>query len=57
MSKILDCTDITGDCDFQVTGETVAEVVQRAAAHAKNEHDMKPTSDLVERIRDAIRDS
>ncbi|MPZ09923.1 MAG: DUF1059 domain-containing protein [Kiloniellaceae bacterium] len=38
-------------------GETVEEVVQRAAVHAKNEHHMKPTSGLVERIQGAIRDS
>jgi predicted small metal-binding protein len=56
MSKTLHCAEITGDCDFRAVGETVEEVVQLAAAHAKNDHGLQVTGDLVEQMRQAVRD-
>jgi predicted small metal-binding protein len=57
MSKTLDCVSEPGRCSFRATGETDVEVVERAAAHAKNDHGAEITPDLVERMRAAIRES
>lgn len=36
--KELICRDIGADCDFIAQGETVEEVIEKCAAHSKNNH-------------------
>jgi predicted small metal-binding protein len=40
MAKSISCRDVGVDCDFQATGETVEEVMQQCAEHAKSAHGM-----------------
>jgi len=57
MAKVLCCRDVGVDCDFRVRGETVEEVLQAAAQHAKQAHglDAIPPA-LAGIVRAAIRD-
>ena len=38
MTKVLKCGDLMPGCTFQAKAETEAEVLQPAAAHAKQAH-------------------
>ncbi len=40
MSKVLRCKDVGMDCNFEARGETVDEVMKKAAPHAKEVHKM-----------------
>ncbi len=42
--KTLLCKDVGVDCGHQVRGRTVDEVLKKAAAHAKKEHNIKKVS-------------
>ena len=45
------------NCDFQATGETVKDVMQRCANHAKSAHGMDEiTPELAEKVQSAIRE-
>lgn len=56
MTKVLRCSDLVPGCDFKAEGETEDEVLQKAAAHAKNEHGMNVTPELAEKVKGAIQD-
>lgn len=56
MTKVLKCGDLMPGCSFQAKAETEDEVLQAAAAHAKEVHGLEPTPDLVEKVKAAIRD-
>jgi predicted small metal-binding protein len=44
------------DCDFETSGRTEDEVVQKAAAHAARDHGITEiTPDLERRVRAAVR--
>jgi predicted small metal-binding protein len=56
MAKELRCRDVGMECDFEARGNTEEEVLQQAAAHARNTHhitDMPP--ELAAKVRAAIR--
>jgi len=55
MTKIVDCTRTGGGCAFRAEGETEDEVLQKLAAHAKNDHGDAVTPGLVAELRAAIR--
>lgn len=55
MTKVLRCGDLMPGCDFEARGETEDEILQKAAAHAKNDHGMEVTPELAEKVRGAIR--
>ena len=38
--KMLACRDMGADCDFQATGDSVEEVMQKAGQHAAEAHGM-----------------
>ena len=40
MAKVLTCRDVGVECDFTARGETVEEIMQKAARHAKEDHGM-----------------
>ncbi len=54
--KHLRCRDVGMDCDFEASGRTEDEVVQKAAAHAARDHGITEiTPELATRVRAAIR--
>jgi predicted small metal-binding protein len=55
--KALHCDDLMKGCDFVARGDTEDEVMQKAAAHAKNDHGMQSISpEMVQKVKAAIRD-
>ena len=55
--KVLHCSDLGMDCDFQAQGETEQEVMQKAAEHAKSSHKIDEiTPDLAVQVKSAIHD-
>ena len=57
MAKVLRCRDLGLACEFEVKGDSVEDVLQKAYAHALFQHsDLKLTPELVERARAAIKD-
>jgi predicted small metal-binding protein len=55
MSKVIHCSKVNpaGDCDHVIRGETVDEVLQKAAVHAR-EHGLEPSAELVEMVKKFI---
>ena len=57
MEKRLGCRDAGADCDFVACGKTEEEVFQKAAEHARTDHNMKEIpKDLYDKGRSAMRD-
>ena len=57
MSKVLRCADVGMNCSFEVRGETEAEILQKAAPHAKEVHQLESIPpEVLQKIREAIRD-
>jgi predicted small metal-binding protein len=40
MAKVLSCKDVGVACDWHACAETEAELLKKAAAHARDEHGM-----------------
>ncbi len=58
MAKAIKCRDIGVDCDFEARGDTVEEVMQKCAEHAKADHGMEEIpAELAEKVQAAIRDA
>jgi predicted small metal-binding protein len=56
VQKHLRCRDVGLDCDFEASGRSDEEVMQKAAAHAARDHGItEMTPDLASRVRAAIR--
>jgi predicted small metal-binding protein len=57
MAKTISCRDVGVDCDFQATGETVENVMEQCASHAKSAHGMyEIPPELAATVQSAIRD-
>ena len=57
MAKIMRCRDVGVDCDFEARGETVNEVLNQCAQHAKVDHGMDEIpAELAQKVIAAIRD-
>ena len=57
MGKVLKCRDVGVDCDFEAHGQDEAEILQKAAEHAKGCHTgVQLTPALQAKIRAAIKD-
>ena len=56
MGKVLHCSDLVKDCDFEVQAESEDEILQAAAEHAKAVHGMEVTPELAQAVRSAIRE-
>lgn len=54
--KHLKCSDVGFDCDYEITAETEQEVLEEAAEHAKEVHNVVVTPDLAEQVKAQIRD-
>jgi predicted small metal-binding protein len=59
MAKILECAkvDPSSGCRHIVRGETVEQVLQKAAEHAKEHGIHEVTPELMERVKTNIRDA
>jgi len=58
MAKILECAkvDPSSGCQHIVRGETVDQVLQKAAEHAKEHGIREVTPELIERVKANIHD-
>jgi predicted small metal-binding protein len=57
MAKVLRCGDVVPGCDFEMTGSSEDEVLEKAAAHAKSAHGLDSIPpDVVDKVRGAIHD-
>lgn len=57
MGKMLKCREVGVDCDFEAHGKSEAEILQKAAEHAKGCHPgVQMTPELVAKIKGAIKD-
>lgn len=57
MGKIIDCNKVNpaSGCHHVVRGESVEEVLKKAAEHAK-EHGLQPSPELLEKVKAFIQD-
>jgi predicted small metal-binding protein len=44
------------DCDFEVRGDSEAEILQAAGQHARSAHQMQVTDEVVAAVRQAIKE-
>ena len=44
-------------CDFEAHGETVEDVLNAAAQHAKETHGLQVTPELAEKVKSVIKDT
>ncbi len=56
MGKLLKCSDLVASCDFEARGATEEEILQAAGKHAKEDHGMEVTPELVEKVKAVIKD-
>jgi len=57
MEKRLSCRDVGADCDFVACGKSEEEIFQKAAEHARTDHNMSEIpQELRDKARLAIRD-
>ena len=56
MMKILRFSDAGIDCNYEVHGKTVEEVLTKAVDHARKGHDMEITDDSLAAWRRLIRE-
>ncbi len=57
MEKRLSCRDVGVDCDFVACGKSEEEIFQKAAEHARTDHNMNEIpQELRDKARLAIRD-
>ncbi|MCL4243707.1 MAG: DUF1059 domain-containing protein [Candidatus Dadabacteria bacterium] len=57
MTKVLRCREVGVDCDFEAKGDSVEEIMQQAARHAKEAHGMDAIPpELLEKVNKAIHD-
>ena len=56
--KTLSCKDVGVNCDYQARGRTVNEVLKKATAHAKKDHNIKKVGkDYLDSWRTKIHDA
>jgi len=57
MGKSLKCRDVGVDCDVELHGKDEAEIMQKAAEHAKSCHQgVQITPELQAKLKAAIKD-
>jgi predicted small metal-binding protein len=54
--KVLKCRDVGFDCEAEVRASSEEEVLSQAAEHARQVHNTTVTPDVVDKVRQAIRD-
>lgn len=53
--KEFHCSDMGLQCEWVAHGETESEIVEKALQHGKGAHDIEPTPDIAEAVRQKIR--
>ena len=53
---VVRCRDLGPDCDAEVKGETVDEILEQVGKHAQSAHGIEVIPELAEAARSAIRD-
>lgn len=57
MAKAIKCRDVGVDCDFEARANTVEELLQKCAEHARTAHGMNEIPpEMAEKVRSAVRD-
>ena len=57
MGKVLRCRDVGVSCDTEIRGQSEAEILQKAAEHAKSCHTgITITPELQQKLRSLIKD-
>ena len=57
MSKVLRCSDVGMDCDFEARADSEEGIMQQAVEHAKTTHNMQEIpEEVIAAVRAAIRD-
>jgi predicted small metal-binding protein len=57
MAKVIRCREVGVDCDFEARAETVEEVMQKCAEHARTDHGMNEIPpELAAKVQSAMRD-
>lgn len=57
MTKVLRCKDLGQDCNWEGRSNSVAELLAKAAEHARKDHHMASISpELMEKAKAAIKD-
>ncbi len=56
MAKTIRCRDGGFDCNEVVRGQTEEEVLQKAAEHARRDHNLEVTPELAAQVRTLIKD-
>jgi predicted small metal-binding protein len=54
--KVLKCRDVGFECDAVVRAASADEILQQAAAHAQQVHQVAVTPEIATKVRNAIRD-
>jgi predicted small metal-binding protein len=56
MTKVLKCADLMPGCPYEARGMTTEDILQQAAVHARDVHNIAPSPELVEKVKSAIRE-
>ncbi|HUP01065.1 MAG TPA: DUF1059 domain-containing protein [Gemmatimonadota bacterium] len=58
MGKMIDCGKVNpaSGCEHVIRAESEEEVMRLAAEHAKRDHGMEPTPELIDAVRSHIED-
>jgi predicted small metal-binding protein len=57
MAKSISCKDVGMDCDFTAKADTLEELMQAAAAHAKEAHGLDSIpAEMMPAVQAAVRD-
>ena len=56
MGKLLKCRDLGFDCEAEVRGESVDDILKVAGPHAQTVHGVEVTPELVTAVTNAITD-
>ena len=54
--KVLRCKDVGFDCPAEIRAESEDEVLQQAAQHAQQAHNLQVTPELAEQVKSQIRE-
>lgn len=54
MTKVLECGALVPGCTWRGEAETEEALMQKAAAHARDAHDLEVTPELAEKVRGAM---
>lgn len=59
MAKLIDCGEVNpaSGCGHVIRADTEEELLRKAAEHAKSDHGMEPTPELLEEVKAHIQEA